>query len=349
MRRSKSLSELIDYYENLSKNGQNNNNKYNKKENKDNDDDYLFDMDKLETTPRQNKIIVGGRRKKNGNNDITEQSTEILPVNRKFKRPPTLLFQSKKFFYCTTCKIIFDKEDNYNEHIIKHQNESENSACYCRKCGTVFENDIVYYNHAKTCKISEITEKIEDIPIDPNGKYECPTCHQKYANTYYLGEHFILSHNDYNILCTLDEKYHNGFPGFQILFKIEMIENIRVDESQMCEICYFNYVNNEDDVESNEIKEDNRAPLQMYCCKRLICYDCIMNHIIASDSIICPYCRKDHTRTDWDYITFVDMINNTDRDKWIPWWEEHLDIFSFCSHFADAKFRYAQRSNDRNA
>ena len=252
----------------------------------------------------------------------------------------------KKHYYCSACKTIFRNEDTYKEHMIKHNNLSENAACVCKICCRVFQSDEDYFNHRNDCKenrtqtnISE--ENIENIqnnviPENPLGIYICPVCDKRYDNTFYLGEHFIANHDDYNVLCNLDTRNHNGFPGYKILYRMGMITKFKNKKKftvtdEICDICCFNYTYNKSEISSCKRKEEilleNRNPLTLACCKRLICHDCLMQHIISTDSIICPFCRKDHTRDDLQYITFIDIIDTTDRTKWIPWWENHMDIF----------------------
>lgn len=236
-------------------------------------------------------------------------------------------YNTSTVYYCTKCKIVYYNETQFNDHIFNHGHN--NNACYCRTCNQIFNNDLEYYNHVNSCKGSNNTEQTTDhVPTDPNGSFECPICHKRYINEFYMGEHFINAHNDYNIFCELDHVEHNGFPGFEILKKIEMIEDANNKEKYMCDICCFNF---EDNIftNDNEINEDDRSALMMTCCQLLICRDCLMHHIIESDTIICPYCRKDHTRNDLEYITFIEPSDTTERDRWILWWEDHIDIFSY--------------------
>lgn len=248
----------------------------------------------------------------------------------------------KKYKYCGQCKLIFRTDDEYKEHMDKHNNTSENTVCMCKKCGKVFQNDDEYYLHKNECKRKKSDEdntvnqnNIESIPESLYGAYPCPVCQKKYDNSFYLGEHFILAHDDYSVLCRLDEKTHNGFPGYKLLYKIGMVKKFRLNKENIteekCDICFFNYTYNKKEISNSEYKEDilpdNRNPIILSCCKRLTCHDCLMQHIITTDSIICPFCRKDHTRDDLKYIIYVDIINKTDRQKWLPWWENHMEIF----------------------
>lgn len=230
--------------------------------------------------------------------------------------------------YCLECKIIFKSDDDYKEHMDKHNNLTENSVCVCKKCGLIFKNDESYGNH--DCK----TDVENSIPENPFGTYNCPACDKKYDNAFYLGEHFILNHNDYDILRTLDNRIHNGFPGYKILYKIGMVKQFKRNSNiidEKCDICFFNYTYDKSEISKSKHHEDilldNRNPILMNCCKRVLCHDCLMHHITTTDSIICPFCRKDHTRDDLNYIIFVDIVNEIDKSKWIPWWENHMEVF----------------------
>lgn len=251
------------------------------------------------------------------NLDVTPRRRIVMPQIR-----------TSVVYYCSKCKLIFKDEPQFQDHVMNHS--IGNSACYCRTCNSVFENDIEYYEHVNICKgeLSNSTKDEDNIPEDPNGQYECPTCHKKYNNAFFVGEHFMKVHNDYSVFCELDHVDHNGFPGFEILKKIDMIDDTNNKDNEICEVCCFKFEDNIF-IDDNEIKEDDRSPLIMKCCGLTICRDCIMHHIIESDSIICPFCRKDHTRTDWDYIVFVEPKDTTDREKWLPWWEDHIDIYSY--------------------
>ena len=223
---------------------------------------------------------------------------------------------------CNQCYKIFDMQYQLTEHMSIHENEIENNVCICPRCRNVFNSDEEYLAHNYNCNSSSIN----DIPTNENGEYKCPSCDNRYSNQFYLGEHFIESHNEYDMLSVLDKKTINGFPGLELLEKIEMIRYVTFDEEyDICKICYFDYII---DDEMDEMAEDNRNPLLLKCCKKLICYNCLIHHLSINNNLICPYCIKDHCRDDWKYVTFIDEVCYTERARWIPWWSEHLDIFN---------------------
>lgn len=324
---NKRLTEIIGYYEKLSLET-----KEHKQEEKERINNsmqgkrkkYMIEMNPYEnlSDPYDNNYSSNGS--SNSHDELIN-----LDDSQHSRRPRRITMSQVKanvVYYCSRCKLVFRDGDQFQEHITSHGNE--NSACFCKSCNEVFENDIDYYDHVNVCQ-GIINDKDEDnIPTDPNGEYECPTCHNKYSNAFFVGEHFMKAHNDYSVLCELDHVEHNGFPGFEILKIIDMIENANINNGEICEVCCFNYEENifTDD---KEITENDRSALVMKCCQIRICRDCIMHHIIESDSIICPFCRKDHTRTDWNYITFIEPVDVTDREKWLPWWEEHIEIFNY--------------------
>ena len=260
------------------------------------------------------------------------------PQKNQIQNQNQLNNKHKKFFNCSQCKMVFRNEDNYNEHRRKHLNEIENTICFCNKCGILCANDDEYFAHKKKCE-NKTENKIthaDIIPTDPIGKYACPLCDNKYSNAFILGEHFITSHNDYSVLCDLDKRIHNGFPGFNLLYRINMIKQLSEKKSldiitKRCEICCIDFSYDSNEIQksklSDDILMDNRNPLVLTCCKFIICHDCLMKHVSINDTLICPYCKKDHTRNDLEYVIYIDIVNDTDRTKWIPWWENHLDIF----------------------
>lgn len=234
----------------------------------------------------------------------SDDEFEYLVNNRIIPRRIHARF-TKEYQSDELLESIKETEKKIND-ILKIPISGKNEPCICRNCNIVFENDRDYQLHHCDITVDGI------IPTDPKGEHICPTCGNKYSNIYLLGEHFTMSHNSYDDFCLLDVKNSNGFPGFDILLYINMIELFVSKESNLCEICYQQYDNNQ---------------LKLNCCSKLICDKCLKNHITTTDSILCPFCRHDHTYKDMDYITFVEISDTIDKIKWRKWWEKHVDIF----------------------
>jgi len=76
----------------------------------------------------------------------------------------------------------------------------------------------------------------------------CPSCSQNFNDQYELGEHFTLIHDSYQDLVILDNNTTGGFPGFDILFMIDMIDYVTnkklhklANEHAFCPICLYTY------------------------------------------------------------------------------------------------------------
>ncbi|ARF09714.1 hypothetical protein Indivirus_2_93 [Indivirus ILV1] len=250
------------------------------------------------------------------NNEIQDAINELNNIIDKHK----LIIGSK--FKCNKCSKSFNSQYLLDEHKSIHDNEIENSVCICKKCGGIYENDIDYLSHKDKCNGINNNE----IPTNENGKYQCPACDNKYSNSFYLGEHFIAKHIEYDEMRILDEKKNTGilgFPGFELLKKIGMVDSSS-NISGKCKICYFDF---EFNIFVDEMAEDNKNPLMLSCCNRQICHNCLLNCISINDNLICPFCMKDHTQTHLNYITYITESDITNREKWLDWWSKHIEIF----------------------
>ena len=198
----------------------------------------------------------------------------------------------------------------------------------CRNCGLIFSSETIYNLHSCAYNRYGMPKRLIDfgddaIPVDENGTCECFICFKKYADSYLLGEHFSIVHTQYTELCQLDKLFEHGFPGFKLLKHIKVVKSLTADEKQnvkdnkkTCDICCFEYY-----------EEKQIRPVKIQCCNYYICRPCLRSHMSISDSVICPFCRHDHTVVDADYITIIEESDVTERDKWIPWWENHMEIF----------------------
>ena len=210
-----------------------------------------------------------------------------------------------------------NNEDTDKDNDNDNNNKNEVLPYKCYTCNLSFSYNIDLLIH------NDNVHAVDRIPTSVYGKYECPLCENKYHTSNMLGEHFIISHNNYDDYCQLDEiVIHSGFPGFDILELIGMIYvfgPVQIEEliknNESCSICLLPYCDGE-----------NIRPLKFECCNAIACNDCIENYINTTDCITCPFCKKDHTRTDLDYIVIYEMTDDIDKNKWINWWQKHVDI-----------------------
>jgi len=303
---------------------------------------------------------------------------------------------------CKYCSSVFDSKIYLTDHLLtmhytskyptskynKYETEyDENEPCRCTKCGLVCNGDYEYKKHICSGQLSDI----DNIPTSINGKFPCPICSNKYSTDNLLGEHFILTHSNFEEYTALDKKeICDGFPGFDILEHIQMIDSVDKSEwhGQMCTICYRYFKNSEDvynvtDIDDSNLKLNdllkhnfsdsdlliydtpsidynsdlitntntntysyslknvfNRRmkvidddlveiinymrkleilPYKMICCHTLICNDCLKNNIMISNSITCPFCKRDHENMDLDYIRIYEFNNVIDDNKWFEW------------------------------
>jgi len=253
-------------------------------------------------------------------------NSRITNIINLFENSEASIFQTPKFncLYCPlqfgSSSILQDHLDAFhtttNTNVITYTNISDNNhefdPCRCHKCDLIFENDHAYGSHICGDKLNGY--EIND--IENMGDYKCPLCDKIYLNQHLLGEHFILAHNNYEDYCDLDDKIiRNGFPGFEILELLGMINIENNDEIlEKCSICYENF------------DLDEKTPTLLNCCKINICYYCLENHLTKTNSVICPFCKKDHTNTNLDYLIIMEQDEKIDPTKWVDWWKNHKDI-----------------------
>lgn len=152
-----------------------------------------------------------------------------------------------KYPKCYTCKVTFNTVADLNKHFVDVHNcqsdsdNEEDAICRCIKCGGIFVNDNVFNAH--TCSGNGYNE--DNIPTDSDGEFACPMCTNIYSNEAFLGEHFITAHNNYEECCVLDDRKHKGFPGFDLLEIIGMIDTFHPSFisscPESCSICFNQY------------------------------------------------------------------------------------------------------------
>jgi hypothetical protein len=105
----------------------------------------------------------------------------------------------------------------------------------------------------------------DNIPTHIYGRHVCPVCQNKYYTQFDLGEHFTLSHSNYESQLILDsKKAEGGFPGLDLLVDINMISYVEDKETFMklmneqCHICTSDLINNKEVLIRREYNKKKR-------------------------------------------------------------------------------------------
>lgn len=74
-----------------------------------------------------------------------------------------------------------------------------------------------------------------------------------------------------------------------------------------------------------KFKDGYGVPIEMQCCGKKLCYECLEKTLKQNQNIICPFCTKDHTVKNQEYIIVFEPY--TTNSSWNNWWRKHADIF----------------------
>ncbi|CAH6421138.1 Hypothetical protein KVN_LOCUS154 [uncultured virus] len=281
---------------------------------------------------KNNEIILENKSFEENNNQIMQNSiyknNEIMLENKSFEENNDKNIQIVYEIEPKQCikkrKNIKKKKNNgYFDYKYDKNLWHKTEPLKCIKCGHIYFFNDDFDKHQ--CSSGEVSDEMQEdnIPTNDDGIYQCPLCKNKYDDLNFLGEHFILSHNDYESLSILDENNQScGFPGFELLGKINMTEFLEsndfsslITKKEICLICSLDY---------NLL---TKKPIKLICCKNLICTECLEKYCTVTNSIICPFCKLDHTQIGQEYLMEIELSETIDKTKWIKWWERHIDIF----------------------
>jgi hypothetical protein len=171
----------------------------------------------------------------------------------------------------------------------------------------------------------------DNIPSHPYGHYECPICNKKYISANYLGEHFTISHNDYEQQSNLDVKPNDGFPGHEILEAIGMYDNVSktniaqiIESEKECQVCCRKFNNLDYIQETNKDTETYSVfPVLLKCCNEIVCKECIRLYLSVHHDMTCLLCYFNHTVKDKKYITIYENSDTCNKWLWIEWRFRH--------------------------
>lgn len=267
--------------------------------------------------------------------------------------------------YCDYCSFQTTDDVCLNDHIMIYHEGLFNEYA-CTECDSVYNsiNELDYHirvshkKHKQSKDMDNDNDEIEDDSDDSvshnneyyklhkwstkHGKHVCQICSLKFSAQNHLGEHFILNHESYEDQLVLDnEMITTSFPGFEILEVLDYLKCVLHHEhyENCCEICCKEFLVNHNKkmkiVTTSYLDNydgETRYPVILICCDKLICHTCIkeylnLNHL--NGLIICPYCTKDHTKYDRDYLKITDILCDT--EKWKKWWKknEKIDMLAF--------------------
>ena len=72
-------------------------------------------------------------------------------------------------------------------------------------------------------------------------------------------------------------------------------------------------------------KPIKKRPLTLTCCGKLICDMCLENTVKYTNTLICPFCKHDHTQYSQDYVKCYEP-EEYNECTWQKWWSNKLDI-----------------------
>ena len=175
------------------------------------------------------------------------------------------------------------------------------------------------------------TLKRDTVQTNDYGTFECPICSNRYMTANYLGEHFTMSHNNYNQQSELDLKPKDGFPGHDVLETIGMYDYVSktklneiIESGIECVVCCRKF-NDLDVIQESSDKIDIYSvyPVIMKCCNDYACKECIRLYVSVHHELSCLLCYFNHTVKDTKQITMYENSDTCDKSLWIEWRSKH--------------------------
>lgn len=196
---------------------------------------------------------------------------------------------------CNICNEHFlDTTALWDHNLIYHEGAFKDTYI-CNVCSEEFEYQDDYQDHMNTFHIEKKQED-DAVSDDSNEeelelpqskprrnrfrrffkvpkatpKYECSVCKQKFMSPAYLGNHYLEQHSTYDQNLVLDHNSHDGFPGFDILEIIGMIDIMNKNDMKnlfisfnCCPICQtkFDFYHKDN---TQEIESDNECDTRIH-------------------------------------------------------------------------------------
>ena len=163
-------------------------------------------------------------------------------------------------------------------------------------------------------------------------KTECNICRENYRapEQQYKPSEFKM---DYDYDSDTEVNYGSPVPRPQLAKTYswdDMSIGLNTREVDYAQVVH-NYVREPELVAViNKFIAISRMPIQMACCQNLLCTKCLEELLANSHNLVCPYCFKDHTQYDKQFIVFHE-VGKTNKKAWTDWWlrgDKYINILT---------------------
>jgi len=292
------------------------------------------------------KMVTSRRKYMCNECNIIFPSGYALNDHNTYTHPAPGFIANRGHCRCVKCNLFFETEYKYRSHKcsgvpsdVDNIPTNPDGEFFCPSCGNRYttpnllgEHFINSHNSYDDIMALDLQSEVKGFPgfelleiigmideIDPyqDIKYgrKCPICFRMYK----LKE----SPYEQGTLEDIDQAYSDS--------------ELEVNRDTLLDHCKSIYINRKKrkiklrDIRLiewyNKDAQREKLPVEMTCCNQRLCYDCLEQYLTINNFVICPFCNKDHTREDWDYVTICEIDDNIDSSKWQTWWTNHLHIF----------------------
>lgn len=227
-----------------------------------------------------------------------ESDSDIESRRPEPKRPN--LSDDEEMFECIICKNRYEREDLLGAHF-------SNSH---RDYATMLELDKRILK--KGYPGLDILEHIGMIKKTTGNTDECKICCHEYQKNEKTKKHIM---DDSTIMLGKKEDINKkSIPKESIL--LESHDDICIHIPKMRKNIT---------ITDDRIKFRDRKAIELCCCGENICTICLEMTLTENQNITCPYCFRDHTIKDDEYVKIYE-IGDMNKKAWEKWWRSKLDI-----------------------
>ena len=218
-----------------------------------------------------------------------------------------IFHQQTGLFECPVCLQRFDSPYYLGDHFTEnHQTFEDQQYLDDNKQETAFPSFEILYEIG-------VIELPYDREILKFAKKKCSICYQKYAiYNYSKVNKELISINTLDKLANNEYYIDIGYCSDGVIIEKSINKKQYIEEIDFESLNY---------------------PIIMTCCKNDVCYKCLRQYLMGNNLngiIKCPFCMKDHTKTDMDYIRIIE-IGKINKKAWKKWWstDNRLDIITY--------------------